>query len=90
LHRTLDLMAQAKRSRGRPRTRENRLARWIDASGKTRDEVAKEIGVNRTYLDMLCRGARRPGLRLAIAIEKVTRGAIPATEWLTARTSSPR
>ena len=83
-------MAQAKRSPGRPRKRENHLARWIDASGKTRDQVAAELGVNRTYLDMLCRGARRPGLPLAVAIEKLTRGAIPPSEWLTGRATSPR
>ena len=82
-------MAAAKRSPGRPRKRETKLSRWIDASGKTRDQVARELDINRTHLDMLCRGARRPGLPLAVAIEKLTRGAIPPSEWLTARRASP-
>lgn len=46
----------------------------------TRDEAADKLGVNRTYLDMLCRGARRPGLALALTIEKVTGGAIAAAD----------
>lgn len=75
----------AKRSPGRPRKGENKLSKWIDASGLTRDEVAGELGVNRTYLDMLCRGARRPGLRLALEIERITSGALPAAEWLRAK-----
>jgi hypothetical protein len=78
-------MAKAKRSPGRPRTRETKLSRWIDSSGKTRDQIAKELGINRTHLDMLCRGARRPSLALAVGIEKLTRGAIPPSEWLTGR-----
>jgi len=74
--------ATAKRPRGRPRTRETKLSRWIDAAGTTRETFAKKLGVNRTYLDMLCRGARRPGLALALEIERLTRGGVPAAEWV--------
>jgi hypothetical protein len=48
----------------------------------TREEAAERLSINRTYLDMVCRGARRPGLALALAIEKLTAGAIPAAEWV--------
>jgi hypothetical protein len=75
----------AKRSRGRPRKRETKFSRWIDASGMTRDEVADALDINRTHVDKLCRGAGRPGLALALAIEKLTRGAITAGEWVDAR-----
>ncbi|MCL4755927.1 MAG: helix-turn-helix transcriptional regulator [Myxococcales bacterium] len=74
--------APAKRSRGRPRKRETKLSRWIDAAGTTREAVATKLGVHRTYLDMLCRGARKPSLQLAVEIERLTRGAIPAAEWV--------
>ena len=72
----------AKRPRGRPRASETKLSRWIDASGTTREAFAKKLGVNRTYLDMLCRGARRPGLALALEIERLTRGGVPAAAWI--------
>jgi transcriptional regulator with XRE-family HTH domain len=75
----------AKRSRGRPRKRETKLSRWIDASGMTRDDVAVKLGVSRTYLDKLCRGQHRPGLAMAFRIEKLTRGEIAASDWLNVR-----
>jgi hypothetical protein len=51
----------------------------------TRDQVAAELEINRTHLDKLCRGARRPGLAIALGIEKLTRGEIPAEHWVHAR-----
>jgi hypothetical protein len=79
------MASAAKRSRGRPRKRETKLSRWIDGSGMTRSDVADALEINRTHLDKLCRGTRRPGLALALSIEKLTRGAIPAAEWVEAR-----
>ena len=76
------MAAASKRLPGRPRKGETKLSRWIDASGMTRDDAAEELAINRTHLDMLCRGSRRPGLTLAVAIEKLTKGAIPAAEWV--------
>lgn len=75
----------AKRAPGRPRKRETKFSRWIDASEMTRDDVAVALGINRTHLDKVCRGARRPGLALALGIEKLTQGAIPAADWLNVR-----
>jgi hypothetical protein len=73
------------RARGRPRKRETKFSRWIDASGKSRDDVAAALDINRTHLDKLCRGARGPGLRLAFEIEKLTAGEVAASDWLTVR-----
>lgn len=73
----------AKRSRGRPRKRETKLSRWIDASGMTRDEVAARLGVARQHVDRLCRAENRPSLTLAAEIEKLTRGAVRAVDWAT-------
>jgi len=47
-----------------------------------RDEAAARLGVTRTHLDRLCRGDRRPGLDLAIRIERLSKGAISAAEWV--------
>jgi DNA-binding XRE family transcriptional regulator len=78
------MAAARKRSRGRPRKRETKLSRWIDSSGMTRDEVAEKLGINRTHLDMICRAESRPGLALAFEIERLTRGELPASEWVSA------
>jgi hypothetical protein len=82
---TTSVASGAKRSPGRPRKKETNLSRWIDASGMTRDEAAEKLAVNRTHLDILCRGDGRPGLALALAIEKLTDGAIPAADWVQVR-----
>lgn len=79
------MAAPTKRPRGRPRKRETELARWIDASGTTRDDVAAELGVARTHLDRLCRAASRPSLSLAADIETLTKGAVPASAWANIR-----
>lgn len=48
----------------------------------SRDEVALKLGVARTYLDKLCRGQHRAGLDVALRLEKLTRGAIPVSDWV--------
>lgn len=75
-------MGQPNRSRGRPRSKETKLSRWIDGQRLTRDEIATRLGIGRTYLDKLCRAQGRPSLDLAFRIEKLTRGAVLATDWL--------
>lgn len=75
-------MGQSSRPRGRPRQTETKLSRWIDGQRLTRDQIATRLGIGRTYLDKLCRAQSRPSLDLAFRIEKLTRGAVPATDWL--------
>ena len=79
----IPMVTAKKRSRGRPRNKkESKLSRWIDANGLTRDEVAARLAIRRNYLDKLCRAESRPSLELAFEIEKLTRGAAPASGWL--------
>ena len=61
---------------GRPPVHEGQLARWIEESGKTRQDVADELGISRPFLDHICREARRPGLEVAVKIERLTRGKV--------------
>ncbi len=75
--------AAKKRPRGRPRKKESKLSRWMDSQSLTRDDVAARLDIQRTYLDKLCRAESRPSLELAFEIEKLTRGAVPASDWLT-------
>ncbi|MFC1611056.1 helix-turn-helix transcriptional regulator [Myxococcota bacterium] len=70
------------RGPGRPRKTTNAFGRWIDAKGWTRDDVARRLRITRGYLDMLCEGRRRPSLELAMKIEQLSRGGVPATRWL--------
>jgi hypothetical protein len=71
-----------KRPRGRPRKTESKLSTWMDAQSLTRDVVAARLKIQRTYLDKLCRAESRPSLELAFEIEKLTRGAVLASDWL--------
>lgn len=66
---------------GRPRKQETPLSRWLDRTGKSRQELADELGIARSHVDRLCRGDRRPSLELALDIEKLTDGAVAASEW---------
>ena len=75
-------MGQSKRSRGRPRAKQTKLSEWIDARELTREQVAQRLEIGRTYLDKLCRAQSRPSLELALKIDKMTDGAVPATDWL--------
>ena len=71
----------AARGRGRPRKNETKLSRWLDSAGMSRDALSERLGVGRTYVDKMCRGERRPSLDLAVAIEKLTDGAVPVSVW---------
>jgi transcriptional regulator with XRE-family HTH domain len=60
---------------------ETKLSSWLDAVGMTRYELAERLEIARGHVDKICNGERRPSLDLAVAIEGVTRGAVPATYW---------
>jgi DNA-binding transcriptional regulator YdaS (Cro superfamily) len=47
----------------------------------TRREVADRLGLAETSLNRLCRGVRRPSIEVAFAIEKLTKGKVPAAYW---------
>jgi transcriptional regulator with XRE-family HTH domain len=74
-------MGRTRTGPGRPRTRENILSRWLDSAGISRDTFAVKLGVTRTHLDRLCRADRRPGLDLALLIERLSKGAVPVSAW---------
>ncbi len=77
------MVSNKPRGRGRPRSStQTSLSKWIDGSGRTREQVAKALGVTKASLDRYCRGERTPTLGAVLAIEKITRGAIPARSWL--------
>ena len=58
-----------------------KLVRWLADSGKMRIEVAAELAISGPFLTQLAGGHRRPGLDVAVRIERLTGGAVRATDW---------
>lgn len=50
-------------------------------------QAAKALGCSRAYVDMIRKGSRRPGMRVAHAIERVF--GIPMQAWLGRPASAP-
>ena len=74
-------MGASKRRVGRPVSRLTLLGRWLRDKGWSRDVLAEKLKISRQTVDRLCRGARRPGLDLALRIEKLTDTAVPVASW---------
>lgn len=59
----------------------------IARSGKTRTQFAEELGIGRPFLSMLESGKKRPSLELAVRIDRMTGGAVPASSWVPAEST---
>jgi DNA-binding transcriptional regulator YdaS (Cro superfamily) len=51
---------------------------------------ARLVGADRARIQRCATGDRSPGLRLALAIEQATEGAVPAAAWLRRRPAKRR
>jgi len=75
------------RMRRRPQPT-SRFGRWFLAQEKRPDglsavEIADRLGKTRSYVNMLRTGAHSaPSLEIAVAIEKLSGGAVPTNSWL--------
>lgn len=62
------------------------LSEFIQSNDRYRGlpqaEVAALLGMSRPYLTQLLSGAKKPGLDLAVKIERLTNGAVPASAWV--------
>lgn len=58
-----------------------RLVRWLADSGKRRGEVAVSLEISGPYLSQIAGGQRRPGLDVAVRIERITSGAVRVADW---------
>lgn len=54
----------------------------ITRSGRSRTQFASALGIGRPFLSHLESGKKRPSLELAIRIERLTNGAVPAASWV--------
>lgn len=58
------------------------LADYLTDTGMTQSEFAAKIGADVSVVSRFARGLARPGLDLAVKIERVTRRAVPVEIWL--------
>lgn len=60
------------------------LARWIDARQPkmTRAQFAGRVGTSESHLSLFLKGERGLSLKVAVAIEKETRGAFKPSDLL--------
>lgn len=59
------------------------LTEWLAATRETQSGFAQTLGVPRQTVQAWATGGRRPTLYYALAVEALTDGAVPVTEWLT-------
>lgn len=55
---------------------------WLQRSGRSRAQVARDIGCSKSYFSQLANGQRQPSLALAARIERLSGGAVPAASWI--------
>lgn len=55
----------------------------------TQADLAKRIGISRSYLAEIISGAKRPGRSAIEKIEAATDGAVPASSWFAPREDQP-
>lgn len=60
----------------------NKLQKHLETNNIGRNEFAELIGVDQSVLSRFCRSLARPGLDNAVAIERATGGAVPASYWV--------
>ncbi len=58
------------------------FSEFIRTSGQSRTTWADRLGVSRSYLSDILNGNKTPSLDLAVRIERLTDGAVPARSWV--------
>lgn len=62
-------------------TNAQRLSEWFMAEGRRRDWFAAKLNVNKSTVTRWTTGDTQPSLSHAIAVEKLTGGAVRAEDW---------
>lgn len=55
--------------------------KWLEKNKLSQSEAAALIGTVPSHISRLLSGRRKPGLRMALLIEKATGGSVPASSW---------
>ncbi len=64
-----------------PREYDTPFGRWVAASGMSKEDVAKALGISLPSLYALLGGASEPRVTTALRIERLTEGAVPVAVW---------
>jgi transcriptional regulator with XRE-family HTH domain len=62
----------------------SQLRTYLSENKISQRDFAQAIGVDQSVVSRLARQSIRPGLDLAFAIERTTKGAVPASSWIDA------
>ena len=57
------------------------LTQFRTSKGLTQAKLAEALKVSQPYLAQLESGVRKPGRKLALAIQSLSKGAVPASHW---------
>lgn len=60
------------------------LTDWLEKTGTSRAEFARQCEYDPSNLTKLLRGAVKPSLKVAVKIEALTEGNVPASGWVSA------
>ncbi|WP_097082584.1 helix-turn-helix transcriptional regulator [Rhodobacter sp. JA431] len=66
-----------------------KLSEHLKQAGLPQSAFAEAIGVSRGHMSALISGARLPSLELAVRIERLTGGAVPASSWVPLANADP-
>ena len=58
------------------------LKKYLKANRATQRDFASSLGISQAFLSQLLNGRRIPSLDLAVRIERLTDGAVPASSWV--------
>jgi transcriptional regulator with XRE-family HTH domain len=68
----------------------NSLRDYLEKNGLRKDFFAKKMGITPATLSSWLYGRTAPKIRLAILVEKETKGAVKVSDWLDALEKKPR
>lgn len=58
------------------------ISTYLATAKVSQAELARQAKISRSYLSELVSGAKVPSLKVALAIERATRGKVKAASWL--------
>jgi transcriptional regulator with XRE-family HTH domain len=59
-----------------------KLTTYLSEASISQAKLSEVLGISRSHMSLLVSGERKPGLDLAVAIERATDGAVPASSWV--------
>lgn len=58
-----------------------KLAQYLSTAGKTQSTLAEEVGIDKSFMSRILSRKAKPGREVAVAIERITLGAVPVSAW---------